>query len=108
MQAKPRSAVYLAVALVLALAAGGWADEVTDWNQVMFRSALMTNPTASPLAMSRTAAIVSAAVFDAVNGIDGPYARSRDSRGSRGRLPARPRRRRRRARLRGHPLPIRL
>jgi membrane-associated phospholipid phosphatase len=74
MQAKPKSAVSLAVALVLALAAAGRADEVTDWNQVMFRSALMTNPTASPLAMTRTAAIVSAAVFDAVNGIDGPYA----------------------------------
>jgi hypothetical protein len=50
------------------------ANEVTDWNQTLFRSGLMTNPNTSPLVTSRVAAIFSAAVFDAVNGIDGRYA----------------------------------
>jgi len=47
------------------------ADEVTSWNQVLFRAGLVGGT--SPLVISRVAAIVQAAVFDAVNGIDGRY-----------------------------------
>ncbi len=47
------------------------ADEVTDWNQIMFQSALAAST--SPLVMSRNAALVQAAVYDAVNGIERRY-----------------------------------
>jgi PAP2 superfamily len=62
---------------VLALFAGSfataaWANEVTDWNAIMFRTALVP-PATNPLAMGRYAAIVQAAVFDAVNGIERRY-----------------------------------
>jgi hypothetical protein len=48
------------------------ADEITDWNQTLFRAALVGGTT--PLVITRVAAIVQAAVFDAVNGIDRRYA----------------------------------
>lgn len=48
------------------------ADDVTDWNQHMLRAG--TVGSASPLVMSRVAAIVQASAFDAVNGIDRKYA----------------------------------
>jgi hypothetical protein len=58
--------------LVLVLAAAAaLADEVTDWNRMMLRVGLVANT--SPLNMTRTAALVQAAVFDAINGIDGRY-----------------------------------
>jgi membrane-associated phospholipid phosphatase len=60
----------LAVPLMLPSIAG--ADDVTDWNQHMLRAG--TVGSASPLVMSRVAAIVQASVFDAVNGIDRKYA----------------------------------
>ncbi len=47
------------------------ADDVTDWNQHMLRAGTVGG--ASPLVMSRVAAIVQASVFDAVNGIDRRY-----------------------------------
>jgi hypothetical protein len=47
------------------------ADEVTDWNQIMFQAALLEKT--SPLVMTRVAAIVQASVFDAVNGIERRY-----------------------------------
>ena len=47
------------------------ADEVTDWNRIMLKAGLAAN--ASPLVTSRVAAIVQAAVFDAVNGIERRY-----------------------------------
>jgi hypothetical protein len=54
--------------VVVTLAAGtAQADEVTDWNQTMLRAALVG--ATSPPVTSRVAAIVQAAVFDAVNGI---------------------------------------
>jgi hypothetical protein len=60
------------VTLVLILTAtAARADEVTDWNRMMLRVALVANT--SPLNMTRTAALVQAAVFDAINGIDGRY-----------------------------------
>jgi len=62
---------------VLALFAGSfvavaWADEVTDWNAIMFRAALVPAAT-GPLITITYAAIVQAAVFDAVNGIERRY-----------------------------------
>jgi len=47
------------------------ADEVSDWNAIMFQAALTANTT--PLVTTRVAAIVQAAVFDAVNGIERRY-----------------------------------
>src|ERR1700674_1168189 len=47
------------------------ADEVSDWNAIMFRAALTASTT--PLVTTRVAAIVHAAVFDAVNGIERRY-----------------------------------
>src|ERR1700674_2467205 len=47
------------------------ADEVVDWNQTLFRAALVAGTT--PLITTRVAAIVQAAVFDAVNGIERRY-----------------------------------
>ena len=55
----------------LASAPGARADEVTDWNQNMLQAALVAKT--SPLIMSRVPAIVQAAVFDAVNGIERRY-----------------------------------
>ena len=58
--------------VVITLVAGtAWADEITDWNQTMLRAALVAGT--SPPATSRVAAIVQAAVFDAVNGIARRY-----------------------------------
>ena len=60
------------IAFVVILASvNARADVVTDWNEAAFRSALVAN--SSPLNMSRFAAIVESAVFDAVNGIDRRY-----------------------------------
>jgi hypothetical protein len=47
------------------------ANEVTDWNEMLFRASVVAS--ASPLNMSRHSALVQAAVFDAVNGIDRRY-----------------------------------
>jgi membrane-associated phospholipid phosphatase len=58
--------------VVIALVAGTvWADEITDWNQTMLRAALVGGT--SPPVATRVAAIVQAAVFDAVNGIARRY-----------------------------------
>jgi hypothetical protein len=63
---------YLLAFVVVALAAGtAWADEITDWNQTMLRAALVGGT--SPPVTTRVAAIVQAAVFDAVNGIARRY-----------------------------------
>jgi hypothetical protein len=60
-------------ALWVAVASGvATADEVTDWNRIMLRALLVPPAVAAPLAQ-RPAAIVQAAVFDAVNGIEGRY-----------------------------------
>jgi len=47
------------------------AGEITNWNQMLFRAALVGGT--SPLVTTRVAAIVQVAVFDAVNGIDRRY-----------------------------------
>jgi hypothetical protein len=48
------------------------ADEVTDWNQMMLVATVTAPATPAPVT-TRVAAIVQAAVFDAVNGIDRRY-----------------------------------
>jgi len=48
------------------------ADEVTDWNRILFRAALLP-PATTPVVMTRVAAIVQTSVFDAVNGIERRY-----------------------------------
>ena len=59
--------------LLLPLALGGAvrADEVTDWHEHML--AALGNAGVSPVVSTRDAALVSAAVFDAVNGIERRY-----------------------------------
>ncbi|HEV3058293.1 MAG TPA: vanadium-dependent haloperoxidase [Vicinamibacterales bacterium] len=61
----------IGVLLVVVGATSARADDVTDWNAALFRSALVAG--SSPLNMSRFTALVQAAVFDAVNGIDQRY-----------------------------------
>jgi hypothetical protein len=58
--------------LVVVGASSARANDVTDWNEALFRSALVASST--PLNMTRFTALVQAAVFDAVNGIDRRYA----------------------------------
>src|SRR5215831_627377 len=60
-----------AILLICATATAARADEVTSWNETLFRSALVAN--SSPLNMTRFAALVQADVFDAVNGIEHRY-----------------------------------
>ncbi len=59
---------------ICALVASGIAiaDEVTDWNQVLLQATLTAPVTPAPVS-TRVTAIVQAAVFDAVNGIDRRY-----------------------------------
>lgn len=49
------------------------ADEVSDWNRNLFEAARLNNPPTSPLVITRNAALVQAAVFDAINGIERRY-----------------------------------
>jgi hypothetical protein len=60
-----------ALVVVTQTGSAAYADEVVDWNQTLFRAGLVAGT--NPLFMSRVAAIVQAAVFDAVNGIDRRY-----------------------------------
>src|SRR3954453_5267877 len=62
------------VLLVLPLAMAGAvrADEVTDWHEHMLVA--LFNAGSRPPVSSREAALVSAAVFDAVNGVERRYA----------------------------------
>ena len=50
----------------------GQADEVSDWNHIMLEATLVSPATPAPVS-TRSTAIVQAAVFDAVNGIDPQY-----------------------------------
>jgi hypothetical protein len=58
--------------LFASAAAIATADEVTDWNRILLDALLGPPVVAAPLA-ERSAAIVQAAVFDAVNGIERRY-----------------------------------
>jgi hypothetical protein len=57
--------------LILSLATAAHADEITDWNQVMLIAAQVG--ATGPLVVTRVAAMVESAVFDAVNGIEPRY-----------------------------------
>ena len=61
----------LAVCGFFSLAAPARADVVTDWNRLAFRVSLIGGASAQNI--GRVAAIVHAAVFDALNGIDRRY-----------------------------------
>ena len=56
---------------VVVFATAAPVDEISNWNQMLFRAGLVGGT--SPLVITRVAAIVQAAVFDAVNGIDRRY-----------------------------------
>ena len=60
----------LMVAVICVAAAD--ADEISDWNQMMLQATLTAPVTPAPVT-TRIAAIVQAAVFDAVNGISRRY-----------------------------------
>ncbi len=60
-----------ALVVVTQTGSAAYADEVVDWNKTLFRAGLVAGT--NPLFMSRVAAIVQTAVFDAVNGIDRRY-----------------------------------
>ena len=61
----------MVLAMAVALPSRSQADEVTDWNQIMVQTVL--NGKTSPVVSTRVTAIVEAAVFDAVNGIERRY-----------------------------------
>jgi membrane-associated phospholipid phosphatase len=72
MQRRIRTLSFLlAVVFACISATTARADEVTDWNQILFQAALVAKT--SPLIITRNAAIVQASVFDAVNGIERRY-----------------------------------
>ena len=58
----------LSALIVSAVALSVRADEVTDWNKILFHAALVAQT--SPLVILRGSAITEVSVFDAVNGID--------------------------------------
>src|SRR5262245_38710028 len=65
---------YVATALALAelaLVPAMRADEVTDWNRNTFAAFLRVN--LSPVVSTRSAAIVQASVYDAINGVYDRY-----------------------------------
>jgi hypothetical protein len=62
---------YLSICLLAALGTAA-ADEVTDWNRMLLNAVLTPPATPAPVT-TRVAAIVQAAVFDAINGIDRSY-----------------------------------
>ena len=68
---KKKALWVLAVCGFFSLAAPARADVVTDWNKLAFRVSLIGG--ASSQNAGRVAAIVQAAVFDALNGIDRRY-----------------------------------
>jgi hypothetical protein len=61
----------LATIILMVTGAFARADEIADWNGNMFHAAEVAGT--SPIVMTRFAAIVQAAVFDAVNGIERRY-----------------------------------
>jgi membrane-associated phospholipid phosphatase len=72
MQSRIRSLLLFALAVIATgISTTVHADEVTDWNQILFQAALVAKT--SPIIMTRNAAIVQASVFDAVNGIERRY-----------------------------------
>jgi hypothetical protein len=72
MQSRIRSLLLFALAVIsLGISTTVHADEVTDWNQILFQAEIIDNTL--QVVLSRNAAIVQASVFDAVNGIERRY-----------------------------------
>ena len=65
------SLLIISAVVCLCFSVTAKADEVTDWNQHLQQALLTANQ--SPIVSSRTCAIVHAAIFDAVNGIERRY-----------------------------------
>ena len=65
------SRLSIVLLVLVSFSSSTWADDVTDWNVMMFRVGIVAGTNATN--MSRVAAIVQASVFDAVNGIDHRY-----------------------------------
>ena len=63
--------IHLVTALSIGYCLAAQADEVTDWNRILFQADLTAKT--PPILTSRNAAIVQASVFDAVNGIERRY-----------------------------------
>jgi hypothetical protein len=64
---------YVLCVLIAANGIGiAFADEVTEWNRIMLDAGRTAN--VSPIVMTRIAAIVQSAVYDAVNGVERRYA----------------------------------
>ena len=66
-----RRAAAFAIFFIFAIGTAARADEVTTWNQILFRSGIVAGT--SSLNMTRFVALVQVAVFDAVNGIERGY-----------------------------------
>src|SRR5688500_17471582 len=64
--------LFLILVLQLTLPGSSYADEILDWNTIAVR-AMQTAPGVAGYAHSRFLAIVHAAMFDAVNGIERRY-----------------------------------
>ena len=64
-----RTTVVVIATVLMAVSAG--ADEVENWNQQLFRTAMIG--ATSPLNTTRVGAIVQSAVFDALNGFERRY-----------------------------------
>src|SRR5437899_5759148 len=72
MQTRIRSLLLFALAVIaLGISTTVHADEVTDWNQILFQAAIIDNTL--QFTLTRNAAIVHGSVFDAVNGIERRY-----------------------------------
>jgi hypothetical protein len=65
-----RRAAAFAFLFIFAMGTAARADEVATWNETLFRSAIVAG---FPMNMTRFAALVQVAVFNAVDGIEGRY-----------------------------------
>jgi hypothetical protein len=72
MRVKGTRFLLLSVVIAVTPVAEARADEVGDWNRIMYQAAVAANT--NPVVMTRNAAIVQAAVFDALNGIERRFA----------------------------------
>lgn len=66
-----RLLAVLVASAVVVLPSVASADEITDWTKNMFQSAKDVNT--SPINITRNAALMHAAMFDALNGVDPVY-----------------------------------
>ncbi len=73
MSTRQRCVRTIGLSVLLVISRGiGLGDEIADWNHIMLEATLTPPATPAPVS-TRSTAIVQAAVFDAVNGIDPQY-----------------------------------